>query len=241
MKKAYVILILFLLVSVVFASDVDNLFFKLSEDFCNQIYIGISHSSSPSSLNSLAVLNENYSLNGHFSRIFSDQLAIDLSKKVQIVDREHLKSVLAEKKLDLAGLLKTSQGYAAIGNIANVKAFLSLSIYSFTYKAVKEKGFFTESKGYEGSLSGSYRILGIDSAYKAGSNIEVKDKYLTITKHFAKPISYLLVSSIGAASIDYYYFSGLSSYDLAYRLSIDILVGAISGWVFGELFYNILP
>ncbi len=241
MKNLFFILILLLVSGIVFASDVDNLFFKLSEDFCNQIYAEISSYSSPSSLNSLAILNEKYSLNNHFSRIFSDQITIDLSKKIQIVDREHLKSILSEKKLDLAGLLKTSQGYEAIGNIANVKGFLSVSIYAFNYKPFKEKGFFTESKGYEGTLSGSYKILGIDSAYKMGSNIQVKDKYLVVTKHFARPISYLLASSIGAFTTDYYYFSDLSSYNLNYRLLIDMSVGAVSGWIFGELFYKVLP
>jgi hypothetical protein len=241
MKRLFFILIILLITGIVFASDIDNLFFKLSEDFCEQIYVGISSYSSPSSLNSLAILNENYSLNRYFSRIFSDQLTIDLSKKIQIVDREHLKSILAEKKLDLAGLLKTSQGYAAIGNIANVKGFLSVSVYAFNYKPIKEKSFFTESKGYEGTLSGSYKILGIDSAYKTGSNIEVKDKYLVVTKHFARPISYLLASSIGAFATDYYYFSNLSSYNLNYRLLIDTSIGILSGWIFGELFYRILP
>ncbi len=239
MKDFSVILIIILtVVSVAFASDVDNLFFKLSNDFCDKIYSDISNYASPSSLNALAIMNERYLINSYYARMFSDQLTIDLTKKLQIVDREHLKEILAEKKLDLAGLLKSSQGYI-IGNLINVKGFLSVSIYKFTYKPITENGFFTESKGYEGSLSGSYNILGLDSVYKLGSNIEVKDKYLTVTKHFARPISYVLASLTSGLICDYYYFK--DNNDLQTRLIIDSLVSIFGGWAFGNLFYNVLP
>jgi hypothetical protein len=240
MKYAYLIIIVSLITTLAFANNVDNLLIKLSKDFCNQIYVNISSYSTPSDLDSLAILNENYSLNTHFSRIFSDQLTMNLSNYIQVVDREHLKSIMEENKLNLSGLLKTSKGYQSVGNIANVKGFLSVSVYDFSYKPIKLRGFFTESKGYEGQLSGAYKIIGLDSAYKAGSNVSVKDRYLVTTKHFAQPISYVLASLAGGLGCDYFYFNQHSS-DPQYRLIIDSAVGLMSGWVFGKILYKVLP
>ncbi len=240
MKYVYFILIAILILSVAFAGNVDNLLIKISKDFCNQIYESISSYSTPSDLNSLAVLKESYSLNYHFSKIFSDQLTMNLADKIQIVDRNHLKTILQEKKLDLSGLLKTSSGYQSIGNLANVKGFLDVSVYDFSYKPITVKGFFTESKGYQGELTGSYKIIGLDSVYKIGSNVDVKDRYLVITKHFAKPISYVLASLISGLGCDYYYFTPQPS-DYQYRIIIDSIVGLAGGWIFGNLLYKILP
>ena len=240
MKYTYLILIFSLIVALAFANNIDNLLIKLSKDFCNQVYGNISLYSTPSDLDSLAVLNENYSLNVHFSRIFSDQLTMNLSNYIQVVDREHLKNIMEENKLNLSGLLKTSKGYESIGNIANVKGFLSVSVYDFSYKPIELKGIFTESKGYEGELSGAYKIIGLDSAYKSGSNVSVKDRYLVTTKHFAQPISYALASLTGGLGCDYFYFNQYQS-DSQYRLLIDSIVGLMSGWVFGKILYKVLP